>query len=248
VPAEEYGPATYGDRIADVYDEWFTVPTDTDEAADFLAGLAGEGPALELGIGTGRIALPLAHRGVTVHGIDASESMVAKLRLKPGGPEIPVTIADFADVPVEGAYQLIFVAFNTLFALLTQEDQVRCFANVAAHLTEGGVFVVQAFVPDVTLYHRGSRVATQFVSADTAVIDIGELEMATQQVTAQHVVIKDGRVTMYPVKLRFAYPPELDLMARLARLRLRERWAGWNREPFGPASGQHVSVYEPARP
>jgi hypothetical protein len=244
VPQDEYGPSTYGDRIADVYDGWPSVPTDTDEAVDFLAGLAGEGPALELGIGTGRIALPLAGRGVDVHGIDASEAMVAKLRQKPGGPEIPVTIADFADVPVEGAYRLIFVAFNTFFALLTQEDQVRCFANVAAHLTDEGTFVLQAFVPDLTLYTRGSRVAAQSVSTDAAVIDIGELDMATQQVTAQHIVIEDGRVTQYPVKLRFAYAPELDLMARLAGMQLRERWESWKREPFGPSSGRHISVWE----
>jgi SAM-dependent methyltransferase len=244
VPTDEYGPATYGDHIADVYDEWFTVPTDSEEAAAFLAELAGRGPALELGIGTGRIALPLARRGVSVHGIDASESMVAKLRLKPGGREVPVTIADFADVPVEGAYRLIFVGFNTFFALLTQEDQLRCFANVASHLSDDGVFVVQAFVPDLTLFNRGARVAAQHVGLDIATFDVAELDMAAQQVTAQHVVLRDGSVTLYPVKLRFAYAPELDLMARLAGLALRERWAGWKREPFGPSSGQHVSVWE----
>jgi SAM-dependent methyltransferase len=244
VPENEYGPSTYGDRIADAYDAFSSVPADAEEAADFLAGLAGTGPALELGIGTGRIALPLAERGVEMHGIDASEAMVAKLRQKPGGRDFPVTIADFADVPVDGVYGLIFVAFNTFFALLTQEDQLQCFANVAAHLSEGGVFVVQAFVPDVTLYQRGARVAPQFIGMDRAVIDVAELDMATQQVTAQHLVIQDGRVTMYPVKLRFAYVPELDLMARLAGLGVRERWANWKREPFGPASGQHVSVWE----
>lgn len=244
MPQDEYGPATYGDRIAEVYDEWHAVPTDTDEAVDFLAGLAGEGPALELGIGTGRIALPLAARGVDVHGIDASEAMVARLRQKPGGPNIRVTMADFADVPVEGDYRLVFVAFNTFFALLTQEDQLRCFANVASHLSDDGVFVAQAFVPDMTLYQRGSRVASQHVGLDVAVIDVAELDMAAQQVTAQHVIIQDGRVTLFPVKLRFAFPSELDLMARLAGLSLRERWGGWKREPFGPSSGQHISVWE----
>jgi SAM-dependent methyltransferase len=244
VPAEEYGPATYGDRIADVYDEWFSVPTDADEAADFLAELAGGGPALELGIGTGRIALPLARRGVSVHGIDASESMVAKLRQKPGGEAIPVTIGDFADVQVEGAFRLIFVAFNTIFALLTQEDQLRCFANVAAHLSDDGVFAVQAFVPDLTLFNRGSRVSAQHVGLDAAAFDLAELDMATQQVTAQHIVLRNGSVTLYPVTLRFAYAPELDLMGRLAGLRLRERWAGWKREQFGSSSGQHVSVWQ----
>ncbi|MGQ0669832.1 MAG: class I SAM-dependent DNA methyltransferase [Actinomycetota bacterium] len=138
---DEYGPGTYGDRIADVYDEWPRYPHHEEAAAEFLASVAGAGPVLELGIGTGRIALPLAAKGVEVHGIDASKAMVSKLRAKPGGADIPVTMGDFADVDVDGRFSLIFVAFNTFFGLLTQEDQVRCFRNVAAHLTDEGVFV-----------------------------------------------------------------------------------------------------------
>ena len=240
----DYGPSTYGERIANVYDTWFSLPKDTEPAVEFLAGLAGVGPALELGIGTGRVALPLAARGIEVHGIDASEAMVAKLRAKEGGDRIPVTMGDFAEFGVEGKYPLVYVVFNTLFALLTQEDQLRCFANVARRLTDGGAFVIQAFVPDVTLFTRGARLATQFVGVDKAVMDVAELDMATQQVIAQHVVLEDGRVSMYPVKLRFTYAPEMDLMARLGGMRLRERWAGWSKEPYGASSGQHISVYE----
>jgi len=243
VPAD-YSPSTYGDRIAAVYDHWHSVPEDAEEAAEFLAGLAESGPALELGIGTGRVALPLSSRGVEVHGIDASEAMVAKLRAKPGGREIPVTIRDFAGVDDEGQYRLIFVVFNTFFALLTQEDQVRCFANVAAHLDKTGVFVIQAFMPDLTLFDRGSRVAATEVGVDRAVLDVGRIDPTSQEIVTQHLVIESGQVSSYPVRLRYAWPSELDLMARLAGLRLRERWSGWNRGPFGPSSGQHISVYE----
>ena len=165
-PEDQYGPSTYGERIAEAYDEWFGLPEDTDQAVEFLARLAGPGPALELGIGTGRVAVPLAARGVEVHGVDASEAMVGKLRSKPGGDGIPVTIGDFADVAIEGSYPLVYVVFNTFFALLTQEDQIRCFQGVAEHLTDDGGFLIQAFVPDLTLFNRGARVAPQFVGID----------------------------------------------------------------------------------
>jgi SAM-dependent methyltransferase len=244
VPSSEYGPSTYGDRIADVYDQGSWVPEDAEQAADFLAPLAGGGPALELGIGTGRVALPLAARGVEVHGIDASEAMVVKLREKPGGTEIPVTIGDFVAPDVEGRYRLIYVVFNTFFALLTQEEQVRCFGAVAEHLEDEGLFVMQAFVPDMTLFDRGSRVVVTDLDVDKAKLDLASLDPVTQQVATQHVVLEQGRVTMYPVKLRFAWPSELDLMARLAGLRLRERWRDWDRRPFGSSSGQHVSVWQ----
>ena len=179
-----------------------------------------------------------------VHGVDASEAMVAKLRAKPGGREIPVTIGDFAGVEDAGQYRLIFVVFNTFFALLTQEDQVRCFANVATHLSDVGSCVIQALLPDLTLFDRGSRVVVTDLDTDQAVLDLGRIDPASQEITTQHVVIEAGQVTSYPVRLRYAWPSELDLMARLAGLRLRERWAGWDRGPFGPSSGQHISVYE----
>ncbi len=198
MPRSEYGPSTYGDRIAAVYDRWEALPEDAADAAEFLASVAGKGPALELGIGTGRVAIPLSERGVDVHGIDASEAMVAKLRAKPGGREIPVTIGDFAGVDVTRRYQLIFVVFNTFFALLTQEDQVRCFAGVAEHLEETGVFVMQAFVPDLTLFNRGSRVAVTDLEVDKAKLDLARLDPAAQEITSQHVVLEEGRSRPIP--------------------------------------------------
>lgn len=240
---DEYGPATYGDRIADVYDRWFGVPVDTDEAVVFLADLAGPGPVLELGIGTGRIAIPLAERGIAVHGIDSSEAMVAKLRQKPGGAEIPVTMGDFADVAVEGRFSLVYVAFNTLFGLLTQDDQVRCFQNVAARLADDGVVVIQAFVPDLTRYDRGQRMQAEAVGTDSVTFGADQLDSVHQRVRSVHVVLTQTGARFYPVRIRFAYPSELDLMARLAGLRLRDRWEDWSRMPFTPSSQSHVSVY-----
>src|SRR5207237_5808246 len=159
---EGYDASTYGERIADVYDEWYAEAEflETDAVVAMLAELAGAGPALELAIGTGRVALPLAERGIEVHGIDASEAMVEKLRAKPGGVDIPTTVGDFADVGVEASYSLVYIVFNTFFALPTQQDQVRCFRNVAAHLTEDGVFALEAFVPDPTYYAHGQSLRT----------------------------------------------------------------------------------------
>jgi SAM-dependent methyltransferase len=243
---DDYGPSTYGDRIADVYDAWFHPPTDTGTAVDFLAELAGQGPALELAIGTGRIALPLAAKGVEVHGIDASEAMVAKLREKPGGADIPVTMGDFADVAVEGRFRLVFVVFNTLFALLTQDDQRRCLWNAAQHLADDGVFVVEAFVPDVARFDRGQRVQTHKVEPRRVFLDVSMHDAEHQRVSVQLIVLEDdGRFQMFPVELRYLWPSELDLMAQLAGLELRERWGGWNREHF-TGEGAHVSVYEKA--
>jgi SAM-dependent methyltransferase len=239
---KDYDEATSGDRIADVYDEWYA-GLDPGPAADTLAALAGGGRALELAIGTGRIALPLAARGVEVHGIDASEEMVARLRAKPGGDRIPVTIGDFADVGVEGSYALIYVAFNTFFALLSQDDQVRCFANVAAHLADGGVFVLEAFVPDLARFDRGQRVQATRVEADWLTFDVSLHDPVEQRVSSQHVLVDGNGVRLRPVELRYAFPSELDLLARLAGLQLRERWGGWKREPFTARSGSHVSVY-----
>ncbi len=244
----EYGPETYGDRWAEIYDEWVVgVRPDEEATAEFLASLAGGGPALELAIGTGRVALPLAARGIEVHGIDASERMVAKLREKPGGSGIPVTMGDFADVAVAGTYPLIYVVFNTLFALLTQEDQVRCFQNVAGRLTEDGLFVIQAFVPDMTRFDRGQRVETIRAETDLLYIDGSTHDVVGQRVQVTQAFIRENGVRLYPVRLRYAYPPELDLMARLAGLQLRDRWSGWSGEPFTGTSQGHVSVYERAR-
>jgi SAM-dependent methyltransferase len=241
-----YGPSTYGDRVADAYDAWFHPPSDVGGAVEFLAQLAGAGPALELGIGTGRIALPLAATGVQVHGVDASEAMVAKLREKPGGIDIGVTIGDFADVPVEGRFPLVYVVFNTLFGLLTQEDQKRCLRNVAAHLSDDGVFVVEAFVPDLARFDRGQRVETHRVETDRVFLDLSVHDAENQRVSVQLMVLEaEGRFQMFPVELRYLWPSELDVMAELAGLRLRERWKDWDREPF-TGQDKHVSVFERA--
>jgi SAM-dependent methyltransferase len=239
---KDYDAATYGDRIADVYDDLYT-GLDTEGAVETLAELAGNGPVLELAIGTGRLALPLAERGLEVHGVDASEAMVRKLREKPGGDRIPVTFGDFADVPVEGSFSLIFVAFNTLFALLTQEDQVRCFAHAATRLAEGGVFVVEAFFPDLGRFDRGQRTQSTLVDAQRVMLDVSRHDPVAQRIDSQHVVITEAGAKLYPVVVRYAFPSELDLMARLAGLRLTERWGGWRREAFTADSPRHVSVY-----
>jgi SAM-dependent methyltransferase len=240
---EGYRPETYGDRIADAYDALMAGLPDPADCVDRLAELAGPGPALELGIGTGRVALPLAARGVQVHGIDASAAMVDRLRAKPGGDAIPVTLGDFADVPVQGSFRLVYVVFNTFFALLTQDDQVRCFAAVAARLAPGGAFVLTGFVPDPTMYHGGQSVRATQLGLDRARLDLARHDPVAQRVDFQHVVLAESGIRLYPGALRYAWPSELDLMARLAGLRLRERWGGWHREPFGADSGEHVSVY-----
>jgi SAM-dependent methyltransferase len=244
-----YGPATYGDRIARVYDETHASlfsPEVTGPMVEVLAGLAADGTALELGIGTGRIALPLAARGVAVHGIDASEAMVARLREKDGGADIPVTIGDLAEFELDTEFSLIFVIFNTIFALLTQEDQVACFQRVADHLAEDGSFVVEAFVPDQTRFVRGHNVDVGAVDTDNVKIDVTSHDPVAQVATTQRIHFTDDGVEMYPVQLRYAWPSELDLMARLAGLTLRDRWGGWARQPFTAASTNHVSVYERA--
>jgi SAM-dependent methyltransferase len=220
-----------------------SVPLDTEAAVAFLAELAASGPVLELAIGTGRIALPLAQRGIDVRGIDASEEMVARLRSKPGGDRIPVSIGDFADVAVEGEFTLVYVVFNTLFALQTQDAQVSCFENVAAHLADGGVFVVEAFVPDLSRFDRDQRIETLRVGLEEVWMDVARHYPAEQRVESQHVRIGADGTRLLPVQIRYAYPSELDLMARLAGLALRDRFNDWKRAPFTGSSGTCVSVY-----
>ena len=236
---KDYTATTYGDRIADNYDRMVTgtAPVDT------LERLAGGGRALELGIGTGRIALPLAARGVDVHGIESSEAMVAKLRAKPGGDDIPVTVGDFADFRVDGAFELIFAVFNTFFMLTTQEEQVQCFARVAEHLGAGGVFLIEAFVPDPTRFTNGQSVGISHLEADAVQLDLSRHDAAGQRVTCQHLVIDEAGTRLFPAQLRYAWPSELDLMARLAGLHLRERWGGWSGSRFTSSSTSHVSLY-----
>jgi SAM-dependent methyltransferase len=240
---DRYGPETYGEQIADVYDEWHA-GMDPAETVELLASLAGTGPVLELGIGTGRVAIPLAVRGLEVHGIDASRPMVERMLAKPGGERIDVTFGQLADVAVDRSFSLIFIVFNTFFALLSQEDQVRCFANVARRLEPGGRFAMEAFVPDVARFDRGQRVHAINVDVDRVRLDVSLHRPVEQRVDAQHVVITGEGVRLVPVALRYAWPSELDLMARLAGLRLRHRWGGWDRAPFDDDSQKHVSVYE----
>jgi SAM-dependent methyltransferase len=243
----DYVRETYGESWAQIYDDWVTryaATPDGEKVAERLAELTRGGRALELAIGTGRVALPLAARGVEVHGIDASPAMVEQLRRKRGGAGIPVTIGDFADVGVDGTFRLVFVVFNTIFALLEQEDQIRCFGNVARHLDEDGIFVIEAFVPDLARFDRGQRLETIAVETDALQLAGSTHHPAEQRIDTLLVHIDGGDTRTYPVRLRYAWPSELDLMARLAGLRLRERWGGWDREPFTDASPRHVSIYE----
>lgn len=237
-----YSHETYGEHVADVYDEWYS--SFDPHAIDVLSELAGGGPALELGIGTGRIALPLSVKGVEVHGIDAAESMISRLRAKPGADGITVTQGNFAEVPVEGKFSLVYIAFNTFFALSSQEEQVQCFRNVAAHLAPGGCFVIEAFVPDLTRFTGGQVNWATKVATDEVQLDVGQHDAANQRVISQKVVLTNGNVRLYPVQIRYCWPSELDLMGQLAGLRLRERWSNWKREPFTSESKQHISVYE----
>jgi SAM-dependent methyltransferase len=240
---KDFDPAlSFGEAVAATYDD--ALRGDEIEATTLLCQLAGDGRALELAIGTGRIALPLAARGVPVDGIDISPEMVARLRAKPGGESIPVTIGDFADVPVSGAYRLVYVVFNTLFNLLTQDAQVRCFENVATHLVEDGSFVVEAFVPTFLYRLRNDQyVDAEAVGVDEVKLDVGRHDPVQQLLDESHVSLSRRGVTLTPIVARYAWPAELDLMARIAGLRLVDRWGGWTREPFTAASTLHVSVY-----
>ncbi|MGA7870372.1 MAG: class I SAM-dependent methyltransferase [Candidatus Binatus sp.] len=240
----EYDETTYGERIAEVYDLLYGKRDNPETVADFLAPLAGKRRALELGIGTGRIAIALAARGVRVTGIDASPAMVAKMRAKPGGADIPVVMGNFADVKVTGGFGLVYVAFSTLFALPDQDEQVRCFQRVAKRILPAGAFVVEAFNPDHSLLAQRQRVAAVDVGTDHALLDSVTNDVVNQTVRAQHILFTAGGVQLYPLQLRFAYPSELDLMARLAGMRLRERYGGWDRSLFTAASPVHISVYE----
>jgi SAM-dependent methyltransferase len=242
---EHYGARFFGEREAAVYDDQLAGMFDAalvTPVVETLADLAGRGRALEFGIGTGRIALPLAERGVRVQGIDVSEAMVARLRAKPGGKEIDVAIGDFATTRVDGEFSLVYLVFNTIFNLITQDEQVACFANAARHLAAGGCFVVENTVPDLQRLPPGQNITVIGVSARAFSFDV--YDVVTQRLTSHHFVISGETIGSYPVEGRYAWPSELDLMARLAGLGLRERWSGWKPEPFTSLSRSHVSVYE----
>ncbi len=246
MPADQgHDEGFFGERAASVYDESAADmfdPAVVTPVVQMLADLAGQGGALEFGIGTGRIALPLAERGVRVAGIDSSEAMVARLRAKPGGEDIEVAIGDFARTRVGGEFSLVYLVFNTIFNLVTQDDQVACFQNAAEHLRSGGRFVIETGVPDLQNLPVGQTIIP--FRADPEGISFDVYDVVTQRFSSQHYVFAEGRVQAYPVEFRYAWPSELDLMARLGGLRLRDRWAGWQREPFTSLSRAHVSVYE----
>jgi hypothetical protein len=240
VPEDYFGEraaARYDDSAADMFE-----PAVVDPIVDFLADLAGHGAALELGIGTGRIALPLTQRGVRVHGIDLSEAMVARLRAKPGAEDIGVTIGDFAATTVEGTFSVAYLVFNTIMNLTTQDEQIACFLNVAAHLEPGGCFVIEVGVPGLQRLPPGERFHPFHVSETHLGID--EYDVASQGLVSHHYRAVGGTFEKRSIPFRYVWPSELDVMARHAGMTLRERWSGWKREPFTSDSTEHVSVWE----
>jgi SAM-dependent methyltransferase len=240
-------PASYGDRWAAVYDEEHA-SLDPTPAVNLLAELADGGPVLELGIGTGRVAIPLLRRGVEVHGIEASQAMVAQLRKKLHGEELPVTLGDMADVRVDGSYEVVFAVFNTFFSLLEQDRQMTCFANVARVLAPSGVFVLECAVPDTSRFENGGQdVRVWGVEPDVVHVEAAVHDRDNQRVRAQHLAVRREAIQILPVAYRYVWPSELDLMAAMGGFRLRHRWSGWTGQPFTGSSRAHVSVYERAR-
>jgi len=235
----------FGEGVAERYDESSADmfdPSVVRPVVDFLADLADGGAALELGIGTGRIALPLAERGVRVHGIDLSEAMVARLRAKPGSEQIGVTLGDFATTRVEATFSVAYLVFNTINNLTSQDEQVGCFRNVAAHLEPAGCFVIEVGVPALQRLPPGETVRPFTVSATRLGFD--EYDIARQGLISHHFRLVDGKFEKRSIPFRYVWPAELDLMARLAGMTLRERWGGWQGEPFTSESTKHVSVWE----
>jgi SAM-dependent methyltransferase len=217
---------------------------DEEETVAFLAGLAGGGEALELAVGTGRIALPLLKAGVRVDGIELSKDMVDRMREKPGGDQVEVVMGDMSRVTTGRSYGLVYLVFNTIGNLLTQDDQVRCFENAARHLTDDGVFVVECRVPTAPARPGHQFIDVEELELDRVELGVSRYDPLTQILDVNHVHLGADGLGFSPIRLRLAYPPEFDLMARIAGLRLRDRWGGWNGEPFTAASWRHISVYE----
>ncbi|MDF2712699.1 MAG: methyltransferase [Nonomuraea muscovyensis] len=240
--APAFDAAAYGRGIADIYDATVRdLPTEA--AVNRLHELAGDGPVLEFGIGTGRLALPLLERGVAVAGIDGSPEMVEVLRSKPGGEHVPVAVGDFATTRVGGRFTLVALTTNTIFALPSQEAQVSCFRNAAHHLEPGGRFVVEAWVPDLASFVNGQALRLLAMSEDSVTAEAVRLSPARQMMHTTRIRMTAGGVRLLPANHRYAWPAELDLMARLAGMALEHRWAGWTGAPFDDTSRAHVSVY-----
>jgi len=244
---KEYGTKTFGELNAERYDAMYegSMESETRDSVKTLAELADGGKVLELAIGTGRVALQLAALGLNVHGIEASDAMVAKLREKPGGSAIPVEIGDMAEVRLNDTFDLIYLVFNTIFNLTTQEAQVQCFHNAARHLNTDGLFVVETVVPDLSGFTDGQRMKGSWARMDSARFEIAIHDPVLQTVEFQRIVISEVGTRMVPHFMRYAWPSELDLMAQLAGLERRERWAWWDRSPFTADSKSHVTVYAP---
>ena len=240
-----YGTKTFGQLYAERYDALYDkrMEAETNDSVRTLAELANGGTVLELAIGTGRVALPLTARGLAVHGIEASEEMVAAMRKKPGGHAIPVTIGDMAEVRAAGDFDLVYLVFNTIFNLTTQEAQVRCFQNVARHLSPNGLFLIETVVPDFSEYVDGQRMKGSWATMDAARFEIAIQDSVAQTVAFQRIVISEEGTQLKPHFMRYAWPAELDLMAQLAGLERRERWAWWDRSPFTAESKSHVTIY-----
>jgi ubiquinone/menaquinone biosynthesis C-methylase UbiE len=234
----------YSNVFADHYDTWFGTSGETADTVELLARLAGSGPVLELGIGTGRIALPLHAQGVDVVGIDGSEAMVAQLRSKPGGQHIPVTIGDFSQVPVEGSFSLIYLAAGTFFELPTQQAQLDCFTNAARRLAPSGLFVLDANLPETLLAAQSANGQVLTTDGDQLIVRYRQLDPSAQRYTSHYVIVDNGATRHLSVSFRYAAPGELDLMAYLAGLRLKKRLGGWSRAQFTRSSTYHVSIYE----
>ena len=235
----------FDERIATGYDaKWANLfePAVVDPAVSFLVNLAGTGAALELGIGTGRLALPLSQRGVRVHGIELSPAMVAQLRTKPGSDQIGVTMGDFARTSVGRTFTVAYLVRNTIMNLPTQDEQVECFRNISGHLEPGGYFVIEVMVPELQRLPPGETVRAFTVTSTHLGFD--EYDVAAQGLVSHHYWVVDGQLETFSAPFRYVWPSELDLMARLAGLTLRERWSDWDCEPFKSDSRQHVSVWE----
>ena len=249
----EFDSRSYGKAVARTFDTLYPEVPKDDPMVQALAGWAGHGPALELGIGTGRVAIPLALRGVRVDGIDVSAEMLTRLRSKAGKAPVRAYVGDMADFRLNRSYPLIYVVFNTFFQLASAEGQANCFAAAARHLDPGGMFVLQVFFPDLTRYHHGQSTMTRAVGAGSVELECSRLDLAEQTIRQHHVSLSTRGVRMVPVELRYVWPNEMDLMARCAGLRLKGRWGGWEQEPFtSDTRGMYVVAYEksgtPARP
>jgi SAM-dependent methyltransferase len=244
---DEFDPKTsFGPDVSKRYDAEETRGDEEDTVA-FLAERAGQGEALELAVGTGRIALPLTRAGVRVDGIELSQDMVDRMREKAGGSEVEVTVGDMSTVTTGRRYGLVYLVYNTIGNLLTQGDQVRCFENAAHHLADDGVFVLECRVPTAPTWPGHQRIEVERIETDQVALEVCRYDPVTQVLDKNHVRIGADGIELSPIRLRLAYPPEFDLMADIAGLRLRERWGGWNGEPYTATSWRHVSVYERAR-